>query len=146
MFKYGGQNVKLRGPSPDEHGELLVRTRSHAALNNLELIEHLSLVSPALGMARRQHVHGLGSIVPHVFMAKVLARVGTCLMANSSGRDQLRSEVLAILAVLDMAAGSADAETRGVIAGSFLKDSKGQDFFPALRPMLGARLAALVPK
>jgi hypothetical protein len=98
-------------------------------------------------LAPRQHVQGLGSIVPHVFMAKVLARVGTCLMAESAvGREQLRPEVLAILAVLDMAAGSADAETRGVIAGSFLKDSKGQEFFRALRPMLGARLAALAPK
>ena len=147
MFKYGGQNVRLRGTSPDEHGELLVRSRSHAPLNNLELIEHLSLVSPTLGVAHRQHVQGLGSIVPHVFMAKVLARVGACLTAEGAlARDRLRPEAVAILAVLDMAAGSADAETRGVIAASFLKDGKRLEFFPRLRPMLGARLAALAHK
>jgi hypothetical protein len=144
MTEYTGRTVRLRGTSPDERGELLVRTRSRAALNNLDLIEQLSAVSPALGEARREQVNALGSMVPHVFMAKVLARVGECLMhASPLERDQLRPEVVAILAVLENAAASADGETRGVIGRSFLGDGKRKEFFAELRPMLGSRLAAL---
>ena len=146
-FKYGGRTVRLRGTSPDERGELLVRTRSRAALNILDLIEQLSAVSPALGEARREHVNALGSMVPHVFMAKVLARVGECLSHESPiGREQLQPEVVAILAVLDHAAGSSDGETCRLIARSFLGDAKRKEFFTELRPLLGSKLAALTRK
>lgn len=146
-FKYGDRTVHLRGTSPDEHGELLVRTRSQAPLNNLDLIERLCAVSPPLAEARRRQVNGLGAMVPHVFMAQVLARVGECVMAETvKGRELLRSEVVSILAVLDSAASSADQETRAVIATSFLGDGKKHACFAALKPMLSPRLAALAHK
>jgi len=140
----GERTVRLRGTSPDEAGALLVRSRASAPLNNFELVEKLCAASPALSVTCRRHVRGLGSIVPHVFMADVLARVGDCMTAaTAKGRQALRPEVVAILAVLELAAVSADIETRRVITSSFVNAAERLKFFAKLRPMLGLRLAAM---
>jgi hypothetical protein len=140
----GERTVRLRGTSPDEGGTVLVRSRASAPLNNLEVVERLCAASPALSATCRQHVRGLGSIVPHVFMADVLARVGACMTAETvKGRTALRPEVVAILAVLEIAAISADIDTRRVIASSFVNAGERLKFFAKLRPMLGIRLAAM---
>ena len=137
LRKTGERTVRLRGVSPDGQGATLTRTRAHRHLNNLELVEHLCVASATLAAARRQHVRVFGSIMPHVFMANVLARVHACL------KGALRPEAVAILAVLEMASESADIETRDVIAASFVREAKRQGFFADLKPLIGHRLAAL---
>ncbi|HET9651890.1 MAG TPA: hypothetical protein VFP36_06850 [Usitatibacter sp.] len=142
---YGGRKVLLRGTSPAADGALLARSGSGKPLNNLELVEQLCAVSGTLAEARRTHVHNLGSLVPHVFMGDVLARVGDCLTADTAAqRCDRRPEVEAILGVLDGAAGVADRETRHVIAASFVRDGERAGFFRELRPCLGRKLLALL--
>lgn len=142
---YGARKVLLRGTSPGPDGAVLARTGTGKPLNNLELVERLCAVSGVLAEARRLHVRKLGSLVPHVFMGDVLARVRDCLAA-ATPRERLehREEVEAILRVLDHAAGEADRETRHVIAASFVRDCEHAGFFAVLRPCLGRELQALL--
>jgi len=141
----GGRRVVLRGTSPGADGAVLARNCSGKPLNNLELAEHLCAVSCALADARRLHVRNFGTLMPHVFMGEVLARVRDCLLADTT-RERLdrRAEVDAILGVLDAAARSADRDTRQVIAASFVRDGERAAFFEELRPHLGRGLHALL--
>jgi hypothetical protein len=143
--EHGARKVVLRGRSPGVDGVMLARNCSGKPLNNLELVEHLCAVSTPLAAARRTHVHKLGALVPHVFMGDVLTRVRDCMTADTTQlRRNQRPEVVAILGVLDVAAGAADRDTRHVIAASFMRDVERETFFSELRPLLGRKLQALV--
>lgn len=115
-------------------------------MDNRELAESLCAVSPVLSEARRAHVAAFGTLVPHVFMGEVLARVGSCMGASraaASGAGGL--EVRCILSGLEEGMASGDRETRNVIAISFASPVEVESFFGALAPLLGPRIRALLP-
>ena len=116
------------------------RALSGKPVNNLELVENLCAVSPALREARRVHVKSFGTLIPHVFMAAVLARVGQCLLMGSEHAQREHGpEMAGILAALEQGMKSGDRETRNVIAISFVHDSEVELFFNELKKWLGPR-------
>lgn len=117
----------------------LARTPSGKPMNNLELVENLCEVSPTLREARRLHVQSFGTLIPHVFMAAVLARVGQCLLRGDPADPDLRPELEGILAALEQAMKSGDRETRNVVAISFVRDSEVEAFFADLKQWLGPK-------
>ena len=107
-------------------------------IDNLELVENLCAVSPPLREARRLHVSSLGTLIPHVFMAAVLARVGQCLLMGSEHAQREHGpEIAGILAALEQGMRCGDRETRNVIAISFVRDSEVELFFSELKQWLG---------
>ena len=130
----------LRGVSPGGDGVALARTPSGKPMNNLELVENLCAVSPSLREARRLHVQSFGTLIPHVFMAAVLARVGQCLLRGPGHPEaEHRPEMEGILAALEQAMKSGDRETRNVVAISFVRDSEVEAFFADLKQWLGPK-------
>jgi hypothetical protein len=128
--------VSTLSPTPDG----AARSRGHDGkpLNNLELVENLCGVSTALREARRVHVKAFGTLVPHVFMAAVLARVGQCLlMGPAHAQEHHHLELQGIVGVLERGMKSGDRETRNVIAISFVRDSEVELFFEDLKTWLG---------
>ena len=114
-------------------------------MNNLELVENLCAASPALREARRVHVASFGTLMPHVFMAAVLARVGQCLvMGPAHALEHHRGEIEGILAALETGMKSGDRETRNVVAISFVGDSEVEAFFGDLKRWLGPKTLAQV--
>jgi hypothetical protein len=109
-------------------------------LNNLDLVDNLCSVSTPLREARRVHVKAYGCLVPHVFMADVLRRVGQCLGLHSLATQ--RNEMDGILAAIERGMTDGDRDTRNVIAMSFTRDSELEPFFAALQPLLGPRTRA----
>ena len=112
-------------------------------MNNLQLVESLCAVSTVLAEARRTHVKSFGTLVPHVFMSNVLARVGCCLAAgaNKSIVDH-RPEIAGILDSLEQGMAAGDRETRNVISISFVSDGELEPFFAELKLLLGPRVLA----
>ena len=109
-------------------------------MNNLELVENLCAVSATLREARRVHVKTFGTLIPHVFMAAVLARVGQCLVLGSNdAAAQRRTELEGIVAALEQGMKGGDRETRNVIAISFVRDSEVELFFEDLKHWLGPK-------
>lgn len=109
-------------------------------MSNVELVDHLCEVSSQLREARRVHVESFGTLIPHVFMAAVLARVGQCLvMGSRHARESHGAEIEGILAALEQGMRRGDRETRNVIAVSFVRDSEVELFFDDLRQWLGPR-------
>jgi hypothetical protein len=107
-------------------------------INNLELVESLCEVSPTLREARRVHVKAFGTLIPHVFMAAVLARVGQCLLMGSAhAMEHHQSELQGIVGVLERGMKGGDRETRNVIALSFVHDGEVELFFDDLKTWLG---------
>ena len=107
-------------------------------MNNLELVEGLCEVSTALREARRVHVNAFGTLVPHVFMAAVLARVGQCLvMGPAHAMEHHHLELRGIVEVLERGMKGGDRETRNVISISFVRDSEVELFFEDLKTWLG---------
>jgi hypothetical protein len=112
-------------------------------MNNLELADNLCAVSSALRETRRAHMKSFGTLIPHVFMNDVLARVGSCLQGGAAKADQDRSaEVARILDSLEHGMAAGDRETRNVIAISFVGDGELEPFFEALSSRLGPRVGA----
>jgi len=109
-------------------------------MNNLDLVDNLCSVSTPLREARRVHVKAYGCLVPHVFMADVLRRVGQCLGLHSLATQ--RNEMDGILAAIERGMTDGDRDTRNVIAMSFTRDSELEPFFGALQPLLGPRTRA----
>jgi hypothetical protein len=112
-------------------------------MNNRELVDSLCAVSFALREVRRTHVKSFGTLVPHVFMSDVLARVGACL-APGAVKPQVDhgAEIAGILASLERAMDTGDRETRNVVAISFVGDGEVEPFFLALVPLLGPKVRA----
>lgn len=112
-------------------------------MSNVELVDHLCAGSPQLREARRVHVESFGTLIPHVFMAAVLARVGRCLALGAMhAREAHRGEIEAILAALERGMHEGDRETRNVIALSFVRDSEVELFFDDLKQWLGPEARA----
>jgi hypothetical protein len=109
--------------------------------NNRDLVDDLCAGSGALREMRRVHMESFGNLIPHVFMGDVLGYVGRCMAgdAKSDGAD-----VEAILRALEGALASGDRETRNVISISFARDAQLETFFTQLKPLLGARLRAML--
>ncbi len=109
-------------------------------MNNVELVEDLCAVSPSLREARRVHLEAFGTLIPHVFMAAVLARVGQCLLMGSAyAQPHHHGELEAIIAALENGMKAGDRETRNVIAISFVRDSEVELFFDELKTWLGPK-------
>lgn len=110
-------------------------------MSNADLVESLCAASLALREARRRHMNSFGTLIPHVFMTDVLARIGGCLSLD--GGDEAaggRAEAAAILQVLERGLAEGERETRNVIAVSFVNDAELELFFEDLKPLLGPRL------
>jgi hypothetical protein len=112
-------------------------------MNNADLVESLCSASVALREARRSHLKSFGTLIPHVFMTDVLARVGYCLSLDR-GEEFVkhRDEAGSILAALEKGLAEGERETRNVIAVSFVNDAELELFFEDVRPLLGPRLQA----
>lgn len=129
-----------RGLSPAPDGQALARTPSGKPMNNLQLVESLCAVSPTLSEARRVHIQHFGTLIPHVFMGTVLARVGVCVaMGSVHARAQHRQELESILAALELGMREGDRETRNVISVSFVHDAEIELFFDDLKSWLGPK-------
>jgi hypothetical protein len=113
-------------------------------LNSRELVDDICDASPALREARRSHIESFGTLIPHVFMAQVLARMCACLQNapdDSSGR---RAELEGVLAALETGMGTGDRETRNVISISFVSDGELEPYFGRLRLLMGPKLLAQI--
>ncbi|HET7549015.1 MAG TPA: hypothetical protein VFJ86_14685 [Usitatibacter sp.] len=121
-------------------GTLPARKPSGKPMNNLELVERICASSATLGEARRVHVQAFGTLIPHVFMGAVLARVGKCLVLGSEhARAEHKAELENILEALELGMRTGDRETRNVIAISFVYDSEVELFFDDLKAWLGPK-------
>ena len=110
--------------------------RPSRPLSNVELAESLCQVSVQLREAKRLHMLAYGVLIPHIFMADVLKRIGACLGATSTPTAE-RTEVQDIMDVLERGMVDGDRETRNVITLSFTRDSELELFFDKLIPLLG---------
>jgi hypothetical protein len=112
-------------------------------MSNLDLAERLCAASAALAEARGDHMTKFGTLIPHVFMGDVLARLGACIGADD-GAPQARNapEIAAILDSLEEGMASGDRETRNVVATGFAAGAERQPYFAALEPLLGPRIRA----
>lgn len=112
-------------------------------MTNTELVEALCNVSLPLREARRVHLLSYGILIPHVFMAEVLKRIGQCLGAGRMHAAATHEqEMQGILATLERGMAEGERETRNVIAISFTRDSELEMFFDELRPLMGPRTRA----
>lgn len=112
-------------------------------LNSRELVEDLCGASPTLREARRAHLESFGTLIPHVFMAQVLARVCTCVQ-DQPLEGALRTEAEGILAALEHGMATGDRETRNVISVSFVSDGELEPYFGRMRALMGPRLLAQI--
>ena len=112
-------------------------------MTNGELVESLCAASVPLREARRLHLRKYGCLIPHVFMADVLGRIGFCLGSGGlHARESHAAELQEILGAIERGMDEGDRETRNVIAISFAGDSELELFFDELRPLLGPRTRA----
>lgn len=112
-------------------------------LNNRELADSLCASSAFLRGVRLAHVRSFGTLVPHVFMGEVLARVGSCVGTRGACPVEAdRPEITGILESLEEGMLRGDRETRNVIAISFAGDARLQPFFARLAPLLGPKVRA----
>jgi hypothetical protein len=112
-------------------------------MSNLDLAERLCAASAALAEARGEHMTKFGTLIPHVFMGDVLARLGACLCADDKApRVRNAPEIAAILDSLEEGMASGDRETRNVVATGFAAGAERQAYFAALQPLLGPRIRA----
>jgi hypothetical protein len=117
--------------------------RNARPITNAQLVESLCEVSVPLREARRVHVATYGLLIPHVFMADVLARVGECLaVARTQGSATHATEVECIMGALERGLAEGERETRNVIALSFARDGELEVFFEELRLLMGPRTRA----
>ena len=119
------------------------RERRHRArpMSCSELVDGLCASSPPLREARRLHLDAYKTLIPHVFMADVLRRVGTCFMAGgvhamASDGDEIR----AIFSMLERGMAEGDRDTRNVIAVSFVRDGEVELFFDDAFALFGPKM------
>ena len=131
--------------SPAEKSEGRERRRRTRPMSCAELVEGLCAESAALREARRVHLAAFGTLIPHVFMGAVLARVGACLVAGAAHALASNGpEVRGLLAELERGMREGDREARNVIAISFVRDGEVELFFDDLAPLLGPATRAQV--
>ncbi len=119
------------------------RSTSGRPMRNIDLVDALCSASTTLQEARRLHEKSYGTLIPHVFMADVLKRIGACLGSGlDTTPDENRREIQALLDVLERGMTDGDRETCNVIAISFTRDSEVETFFLQLMPLLGPRTRA----
>lgn len=107
-------------------------------MNNLDLADNLCAASTSLREARLMHVKAFGALIPHVFMAAVLARAGRCLLMGSThATANHQDELQGIVGALERGMQGGDRETRNVIALSFVRDGEVELFFDDLKSWLG---------
>ena len=112
-------------------------------MSNRDLAERLGAASAALAQAREEHLAKFGTLIPHVFMGDVLARLGACMCADGKApRVRDAGEIAAILDSLEEGMASGDQETRNVVSTGFAGGAERQPFFAALEPLLGPRVRA----
>lgn len=112
-------------------------------MTNARLADTLCEVSVPLREARRVHLEAYGLLIPHVFMADVLTRVGVCLAAaRADGSEAHAAELEGIMEALERGLAEGERETRNVIALSFARDSELEIFFQELRQLMGPRTRA----
>ena len=112
-------------------------------MDNMELVEALCAASVPLREAKRLHLAAYGTLIPHVFMSEVLARMGTCLRSGlTHALEQHGLEMAGIIEMLEYGMAEGDRETRNVIAMSFSRDSEMELFFDELLPLLGPKTRA----
>lgn len=112
-------------------------------MTNAELVDGLCMASVALREARRVHLGAYGVLIPHVFMADVLKRLGQCIARDAvGGHSEDAPEVRGILEMIETGMAEGDRETRNVIALSFARDSEMEIFFARLMPMMGPHTRA----
>ena len=113
------------------------------SLTNAQLADRLCAASAALREARRRHVATFEVLIPHVFMADVLAYVGSGFrLGNRLPDAPTIGEVRTLLECLEEGMALGDRETRNVISMSFVSDGETEPFFKDLKPMMGKRLRA----
>jgi hypothetical protein len=119
-------------------GTVPFRAPASKPMNNLELARDLCAVSTSLRETRLTHVKAFGALIPHVFMAAVLARVGRCLPKGSrTAMEHQHGELQGIVDVLERGMQVGDRETRNVITLSFVRDGEVESFFDDLKTWLG---------
>jgi hypothetical protein len=119
------------------------RMQNWRPVSNAQLAQALCEVSVPLREALRLHVASYGILIPHVFMADVLRRVGECLAARRlQGSAVHDEEVECILQALERGLAEGERETRNVIALSFARDGELEIFFHDLRPLMGPHTLA----
>ena len=112
-------------------------------MTNTELVDALCKVSMTLREARRVHLVTYHILMPHVFMADVLKRIGHCLGAGRLHASAAQAtEVAGILGALERGMAEGERETQNVISISFTRDSELEMFFDELRPLMGPRTRA----
>ena len=119
-------------------------TRRGKPLNSRELVDDICDASPALREARRTHIEGFGTLIPHVFMAQVLARACACLQKAPDDSSGKRAELEGVLASLELGMATGDRETRNVISISFVSDGELEPYFGRLRLLMSPKLLAQV--
>ena len=122
---------EVGGPAPN-------RPTRGKPINCAEMIEELCNASVALRESRRIHLKAYGTLIPHVFMATVIARVGQCLVAGTAHALKTNGpELKGIFDALENCMESGDREARNVVAISFVRDAEVELFFDDLMPFLG---------
>jgi len=111
-------------------------------MTNLDLVEAMCDVSPAVRELRRLHMDSYGTLIPHVFMSDVLKHIGHCLAGEQRATWLAPPESQDLLDVLEAGMTHGDRETCNVITISFTRDSELEMFFQQLLPMLGPRTRA----
>ncbi|HEX3098020.1 MAG TPA: hypothetical protein VHQ02_09890 [Usitatibacter sp.] len=112
-------------------------------MSNRDLAESLCEASKALSEARSAHETKFGTLIPHVFMGDVVARLSACMRADGKApRVRDTPEIAGILGLLEQGLASADRETRNVVAFSFAGEEELAPMLAALEPLLGPRIRA----
>jgi hypothetical protein len=109
-------------------------------MTNLELATSLGSASAALRDALEMHLKTFGTLIPHVFMSKVLAHVRSTVPPQAAAERP--AEIAVILDSLERGMDAGDRETRNVISISFLREAEREPFFPVIAPLLGPRVRA----
>ena len=106
-------------------------------MTNLELATALGACSTALGELLALHFKTFGTLIPHVFMSRVLDHVRASVTA-----DPRPADLGGILESLEAGMDSGDRETRTAISISFLSEAEREPFYLTILPLLGPRTRA----
>jgi hypothetical protein len=105
-------------------------------MTNLELAESLGSSSAVLGATLALHLETFETLIPHVFMSRVLDHVRSSVTAKPRPAD-----IAGILESLEIGMEAGDRETRKVIS-MFLSEAEREPFYATIRPLLGPRVRA----